>query len=142
MSSPQGFHAKTSVSLENAPGFRASLRDYGLTSPDLFVKWDRDSCCWKTAQVSLFGGLEKFSGTWPSSGMTRNGIAYRLRPLAPITYELASGFWPTPLASETGWRRTRFAQGGCSLSFALGGYPNPVWVEWLSGFPLKWTELD
>lgn len=71
--------------------------------------------------------------------MTRNGTAYRRRPSAPRTYERASGFWPTPVASETK-RTTPYNQGGHSLSYTLGGLPNPTWVAWLMGFPEGWLD--
>jgi hypothetical protein len=28
------------------------------------------------------------------------------------------------------------------LSSAIGGQLNPMWVEWLMGFPLGWTDLE
>ncbi len=52
-----------------------------------------------------------------------------------------SGLFPTPLASERGYRKAKFAQGGTSLSTILGGIPNPPWVAWLMGFPELWTNL-
>lgn len=52
-----------------------------------------------------------------------------------------SGLFPTPLASEKGYRKGKFAQGGTSLSTMLGGVPNPPWVAWLMGFPELWTNL-
>jgi DNA (cytosine-5)-methyltransferase 1 len=33
--------------------------------------------CWRTWQRCLVEGWEQFSGTWPRSGMTRNGIAFQ-----------------------------------------------------------------
>jgi hypothetical protein len=59
---------------------------------------------------------------------------------APRIYELASGFWPTPVASESK-RTTPYSQGGHSLAFTLGGMPNPRWLEWLMGFPVGWTSV-
>ena len=49
--------------------------------------------------------------------------------------------WTTPCADDTGHRRKKYAQGGTPLSMQAGGPLNPVWVEWLMGFPLGWTEL-
>jgi hypothetical protein len=74
--------------------------------------------------------------------MTRSGTAYRLRPSAPRIYERASGFWPTPLASETGYRKGAYTQGGKALSTILGGTPSPEFLEWLMGFPLGWTDVE
>jgi hypothetical protein len=75
--------------------------------------------------------------------MTRNGTAYRLRPSAPRTYAHASSYWPTPVASEAKRGATSpYSQGGYSLSYALGGLPNPTWTEWLMGLPLRWSDVS
>lgn len=130
-------HARTSVELGNVPGLQASKADYGLTTPASSANYDPGTCSWRTSQVSLFGGWAEFSATWPMAGSMRNGTSYRLRPSAPRTYELASGFWPTPVASETK-RTTPYSQGGQSLSFTLGGRPSQAFLEWLMGFPDGW----
>jgi len=44
-------------------------------------------------------GLSEFSGTFPRSGMMRNGTVYQLPRLAPTTTEIGSGLWPTPTAT-------------------------------------------
>lgn len=36
-----------------------------------------------------------YSEAWPRAGMTRNGTAYQLRPLAPLSVVTGSGLWPT-----------------------------------------------
>lgn len=53
---------------------------------------------WQTNQRDLLSGhgLAEFSETWPRSGLMRNGIAYRLPPLVPLTAATESGSWPTP----------------------------------------------
>jgi DNA (cytosine-5)-methyltransferase 1 len=48
----------------------------------------------------LDGSSEAFSETWPRAGMTRSGIAYQRVPSAPLTREIASGWLPTPTASD------------------------------------------
>lgn len=50
--------------------------------------------------------------------------------------------WPTPVSDDTGHRRAKYAQGGTALSTATGGPLNPMWVEWLMGFPLGWTDCE
>lgn len=132
---------KTSLGLGSVVGWLASAADYGLSSPVLFASFDRDTSSWKTSQSSLFGGWAESSETWPQAGMMRNGKAYRRRPSIARSFVRASGFWPTPLASETGYRRKRFTQGGVPLSMAVGGPVNPTWAEWLMGFPTGWTDL-
>lgn len=136
---PEASPAKTFLTLEDVPGLRASVADYGLTSPVSFARYDRASHSWRTSQGCLVEGWEKYSETWPQSGTTRNGIASRQRPLAPLTYERESGFLPTPVASETK-RTTPYSQGGQSLSFVLGGRPSQSLLEWMMGFPVGWLE--
>jgi hypothetical protein len=137
-SSRAGFRVRTSLTLAVVPALKASTADYGLSSPVSFAAFDPASCSWRTRQASLFGGWSEFSATWPQAGTTRSGTASRLRPLAPRSYERALGFWPTPVASERR-RTTPYSQGGQSLTYVLGGPPNPTWVEWLMGFPEGWT---
>jgi hypothetical protein len=139
MSSLAVSRVRTSVTLDVVPASKASRADYGLSSPRWFACYDQRTSSWKTRQDSLLGGLAELSVTWPLSGMTRNGTAYRRLPSAPRTYELASGLWPTPVASETK-RTTPYSQGGHSLSYTLRGTPNPAWVGWLMGFPAGWLD--
>ena len=42
-----------------------------------------------------------FSGIWPSSGMTRAGVAYALPPWEPRTLGIGSSLLPTPRTSDT-----------------------------------------
>lgn len=53
---------------------------------------------WNSPQMDLFSrsGWRRFSGTWPLSGMTRSGRAFRLPPLVRLTSDGASSSWPTP----------------------------------------------
>jgi hypothetical protein len=138
----------------------------------------------------LARGLGPFSQTWPRSGMTRNGTAFQLQPLAPLTavtgsgllptpdtgaslngngrrgvssnpkhqsgrnldamarfgtwpdaeHRTKDGLWTTPAADDTGHRKARYAQGGSALSMQAGGRLNPEWIEWLMGFPIKWSD--
>ena len=53
--------------------------------------------------------------------------------------------WPTPKSSPSGpdyARRNREGSGGDDLATQIGGQLNPMWVEWLMGFPLGWTDLE
>jgi hypothetical protein len=77
-----------------------SDRDYGESSSGQFANYDPHTSSWRTSQHSLFGGLIEFSETWPRAGILRNGTAFRRRPLAPLTDEIASGLLPTPTASD------------------------------------------
>jgi len=138
-SSAVASRVKTSVRLDVVPGLQASNQDYGRSSPASFASYDPATSSWRTSRASLFEDSTPFSQTWPMSGTTRNGTAYRHAPSALPIYELASGFWPTPVADDTGHRTRPFSQGGVSLSHVLGGPTNPRWIEWLMGFPVGWT---
>jgi hypothetical protein len=67
-----------------------------------------------------------YSETWPRSGMTRNGTAYRLPTWAPLTEETECGSWPTPVATDAygaGSRNTATSRAhpGVSLTDAVRG---------------------
>src|SRR5262245_57432399 len=104
MSSPAASPARTSRLPGRPPGLTASGLDYGPSSPDLLASYDLATSSWRTSQRCLLEGLAEYSETWPRSGMMRNGTAYRLPPLVPLTAETASGSSaiPTPVRSDAG----------------------------------------
>lgn len=51
----------------------------------------------------------------------------------------AVSMWTTPLASDTGHRKKKFAQDGTPLSMQVGGQVNPKFSAWLMGFPIAWA---
>ena len=67
-----------------------------------FATYDPGSRCWRTYRVSLAGDSDTFSETWPRSGTTRSGTAFRRRPSVPLTDVTGSSFLPTPSATEYG----------------------------------------
>src|SRR5690348_3123441 len=97
-SSVGAFPVKTSVQQATAPDLPASVRDSGGSFYEPFAWFDLSSRSWRTWQRCLVEGWELFSETWPRSGMTRNGIAFRRQPLVPLTDEIESGLLPTPEA--------------------------------------------
>ena len=50
--------------------------------------------------------------------------------------------WPTPDASPHKYRLKGDSQQSRSLNGLHGGKLNPVWVEWLMGFPAGWTDSN
>lgn len=92
--------ARTSATQASARASMASAPAYGQSTPELLASYDPDSSSWRTSQLCLDGELSEFSETWPRSGLMRNGIAYRLAPLAPLTAGTESGSWPTPSAFD------------------------------------------
>jgi hypothetical protein len=107
MSSREGSPARTSQLQESKrESVKEPAADYGQKSLDLLASYDPDTQSWRTSQLSLVettgNGLAEFSETWPRSGMTRNGTAYRLPNLARTITEIGSGLLPTPAATEYG----------------------------------------
>jgi hypothetical protein len=98
--------ARTSPSPEGRPGSTGGARVFGASTFDSLTFFDRATSSWRTFATSLLAtaadGSEEFSGTWPRAGMTRNGTASRLAPLAPLTGGTASGLLPTPSAVSYG----------------------------------------
>ena len=97
-------------------------------------------------------GLSEFYGTFPRSGMMRSGTVYQLPRLAPTITEIGSGLWHTPKASDyksvtsnMDYHRKRTDKElSCQVAISENSAlpMNPVWVEWLMGFPLGHTDLD
>jgi hypothetical protein len=100
MSSAAASLARISLTLARAPDSTGHARVFGQSTPVSLASFDPDTSSWRTSQLSLLGGSEPFSETWPRSGMTRSGTAYQLAPLAPLTGGTAPGSWPTPTAMD------------------------------------------
>lgn len=93
---PEDSHAKTSPTRARGSASPAPARGYGASSSAPFAWLDLDTSLWRTFQGSLEEEWERYSETWPPSGTTRSGRAYRQRPLVPRTFAGASSFWHTP----------------------------------------------
>jgi len=100
-SSAEGSPARTSPAPARALASMASALAYGASIPALLASFDPATRSWRTSQRCLVEGWTLFSETWPRSGLMRNGIAYRLPPLVPLTGGTESGLLPTPEASNT-----------------------------------------
>ncbi len=98
-SSPAGSPANLSVSPGNDSP-KTTPDGSGPSSSESFAWYDPDMSSWKTSQGSLLPEWATYSETWPRSGTTVNGKAFRLPLLAPHTYDGGSSSWPTPQASE------------------------------------------
>ena len=150
-SSAEDSPVKISARWENAPEYPENVLVCGNTYARAFAWYDRSSQCWRTWQSCLGGGFQQFSGTWPRSGMTRNGIAYRLPTLVPGNFGTEFGLWPTPNATAFKGGRSSGRRGVKSpernnwqdfCSLALGQrYPVPETAEQVMGYPTGYTEI-
>jgi hypothetical protein len=160
MSYREAFLAKTSPLLEKEQELMESEVECGEKWRASFTKFDHDSSSWKTHQCSLLGDLDEFSETWPQWGLMRDGECWEQRTLEQTIrgteFGLSEKMWPTPDANcgargtQPNWtpKRKSGHQAQYSINQAVrdleqnnGGKLNPMWVEWLMGWPLGWTDL-
>jgi hypothetical protein len=73
----------------------------------------------------------------------RREYSARPRSALPMTAS-GSSLWPTPLARDYKDGTADVIRKGKvvrdTLGRAIGGPPNPAWVEWLMGLPAGWTD--
>jgi hypothetical protein len=109
-----------------------------------FTKYDPDLSSWKTHQCSLLGDLEPFLETWPQWGLMRDGQCWEQWTLEQTIRGTEFGsLLPTPTChnSKEGSYPSEHNRKTPSLATHAGGKLNPMWVEWLMGWPLGWTDL-
>jgi hypothetical protein len=93
--------------------------------------------CWPTPVANQFGRKLK-----DGKNISAKGVTYGL------TLQQAINLWPTPLAQDgrgdMSPANARRKAPGLAYTVQMqegGGKLNPVWVEWLMGYPSGWTEL-
>lgn len=73
--------------------------------PNQIATWNPERDCWETGVEDIFGHSDVYSETWPTSGMTRNGVAYALPTWEPHTTASACSSSPpvlkTPMTSDS-----------------------------------------
>lgn len=97
---------------------------FGRSSTDWFASFDPEACYWKTCQGTFLLDLERFSETWPDSGMTRNGFAFEHQTLERPTSESGSSRWPTA-RQEDGESCGNHPGATDSLTGATRNWPTP-----------------
>jgi hypothetical protein len=141
------FPAKMSALADSAQGLKESGADCGVTWPESFAKWDRDTSSWRTHQYSLLGGLEPYSETWPQWGSMLDGECLAHAPV--VVQWNASGFGlpaPTKSMGERGWGisnsgRARYSEELQANARLFGYKPHPSVLEWSMGWTPTWTRL-
>ena len=154
MSCPADFHARTSARPEKAQGWQGHAADCGERCTESFARFDLDSHSWKIHPCLFPEDCPQYWGTWPQQGMMRAGVCWEQTMWERHMSARESGFLlkiPTPIAhnsKEMGCpsdqRRKTPGLGTMAACGQLGtpGPLNPVWVEWLMGWPLGWTDCD
>ena len=69
--------------------------------PNPLATWNPERDCWETGVEDIFGHSDVYSETWPTSGMTRNGVAYALPTWAPPTTASACSSSPPAATFKT-----------------------------------------
>jgi hypothetical protein len=165
MSLRAAFRARTSASQTTPEAdWLVRVQDFGQNTHESLASYDRDTQSWRTSQHCLFPSemptalsssphqSAEFLETWPTSGMTLNGIAYR-RPDLVLTMcarEFSSSpIVPTPAACDhKGAGRPRKNRGpGNNLRDWFRQnygflYPPVRAVEYLMGYPIGYTDLN
>jgi hypothetical protein len=154
----EDFLAQTLVSQEKGQELTEKPLECGEKWRASFTKYNPDSCSWKTHQCLLLGGLEEFSETWPQWGLMRDGECWEQQTLERRIRGTEFGLsqkYPTPTAYDgqrgtmKDWKPVR--PSGHPAQYPLNqalrdltgivGKPNPIFVEWLMGWPMQWTDL-
>jgi hypothetical protein len=157
MSYRADFPVKTSQSPGQVMDLTENAQECGKRWQGLLARYDPNTHLWKTAQCSLLEDLEQSLEIWPRWGLMRNGECFQQPMWEQTISEKEYGLlhketWPTPVArdyKDTGTKEalSRAKANRSSPGVALiigaefGGSLNPVFSEWLMGWPLEWTDL-
>jgi len=141
------FHAKTSQLQETEMDLTENDQECGEKWHGLLARFDQNLHSWRTVQCSLLEDLNESLQTLPQWGMTVGGELYLLPTLVQTIDAKESGFthvWGTPKAQDS--RHALRDRGKGNLGEQVsglhnGGKLNPLWTEWLMGWPIGWTDL-
>jgi len=101
---------------------------------------------WDSTQCSMI---------WKPRATPQGRLLFQLVPSIRRTEGIESGFWPTPKACDAIMGMTARTSGrtiersthlqtrvGLSVGWKKGdGHVNPLFLEWLMGYPSGWTEI-
>jgi len=145
------FRVRTYQSQEMAQDLTENSQECGEKWHGLLARFDQNTSSWRTVQCSLLEDLNECLQTLPVWGMTVGGELYLRQTLVQTTSEKGYGFvptqsgmWGTPKAQDSRhalWDRGKGNLGEQVAGLHNGGKLNPMWVEWLMGWTLGWTDL-
>lgn len=93
--------ARTLVQQERVQGSMGSAQGFGQKWQELLVKYDLNSCSWKTHHCLFPEDLHESLVTLPKWGMTRNGHVFQHQTLERPISVTEFGLLPTPKASDS-----------------------------------------
>ena len=156
------FRAKTLAKQEKELELVENGQECGRRWQGLLAKYDPNTHSLRTVQCSLLEDLNECLQTWPAWGSMQNGECWEqemwerhtLEKESGLLADTPSGNWPTPTCSDiyTGNLKSTQQKEGSMHSVTLPqavrgaeqnaiGQLNPMWVEWLMGWPIGWTDL-
>ena len=111
-------------------------------SCELLAQLDPATSSWKMSPQLSQRALTKLSKTWPAWGMTQGGCVYGHPMSGHLIKETDGLHWPTPTAhnAKEGAYPAEYTLNTPTLASRVGGQLNPLWVEWLMGWPIGWTD--
>lgn len=136
------FHARGLAVQDLEKAWQMSEADYFSRCSDCVARLSPDSSSWRMYQPLLAEEDSKWCDPLPRWGMIVDGVLSPLRPLERLTRETDGFFWPTPTARDWKSGSKGSQTNSRPLSEIVGGALNPIFVEWLMGFPLNWTCLS
>lgn len=150
------FPAKTSLLSEMEQAWQESEARYVMTSLGSLMKYDQASSSWKMSQLLRHAEALKWSQRLPRWGMIVDGLLSQQLPLERYIKGNDGSCWPTPMASQAGKpirelspSRKKKTHGydiqdriGEMDPASIGKKINVHLLEWIMGYPLKWTELE
>jgi DNA (cytosine-5)-methyltransferase 1 len=105
----------------------------------------RSGECWERNTPGLPTN-DTDSGLWPTPTVTGNYNRKGASKNSGDGLATAVKHWPTPTCHDrkgkSGAKRGKGATGGPCLTMVVGGTLSPMWVEWLMGWPVGWTDCD
>jgi len=140
---------------------KTQSQDYGSKCAALLAKYDPVTHSLRTRQILLFSEEQELLQTLPKWGMIVDGALWAQTPPGFYINEPDVGWLPTPMKSDykgcrkPGKRKTKTGKIQCygetlsdycarmeeEAGRPRNGKVNPVYAEWLMGWPEEWTGL-
>lgn len=157
--------ARTSAQPARGPESAANDPAFGARWRELSVRFDRDTCSWRTHRSLWDEALHECSLTLPRWGSMRDGVLSERVTLERPTCANDAGLLPTPVAQPANGTPEMFLQRkrnavakGSAMGVCLSdlqlvmvakergmdgrGKLNPEFAEWMMGWPRNWTALE